>query len=210
MTIRVTDNGSPAKSDFETLSITVTSSLPNPWLDLDLGAVGLTGSAACDAGTYTLAGAGAGIAGSADACRYVYQTASGDCSVSVRVQSLTNTGPNAKAGVMIRESLSPNAREAGVWVTPSGGIQFTLRTSAGGSTSVTSSSGKAAPYWVRLTRSGNTFKAYMSTNGTTWTQLGKNNTNISMAASTCIGIAVTSGTTASLCTAVLTNESTTP
>ena len=205
----MTDNGSPAKSDFETITITVTSSLPSPWVTQDIGTVGLAGSAAHNAGTFTLAGAGAGITGSADAGRFVYQTASGDCDIIVRVQSLTNTGTNAKAGVMIRETLAANAREAGVWVTPSSGIQFTRRTSTGGTTAVTSSTGKVAPYRVRLTRSGNTFKAFMSTNGTTWTQLGKN-TNISMATTTYIGIATTSGTTATLCTGVLTNVTATP
>jgi len=151
VTVRVTDNGSPALSDFETITITVTSSLPSPWLSQDIGSVGLTGSAAYNAGSYTLAGAGAGITGTADACRFVYQTASGDCDIIVRVQSLTNTGANAKAGVMIRESLNANSREAGVWLTPSSGVQFTRRTSSGGTTSVTSSTGKVAPYWVRLT-----------------------------------------------------------
>jgi regulation of enolase protein 1 (concanavalin A-like superfamily) len=209
LTVRVTDNGSPAKSDFETITLTVTSNLPAPWLTQDIGTVGLAGSATHNAGTFTLAGAGAGIAGSADACRLVHQTASGDCEITVRVQSLNNTGANAKVGVMIRESLAANAREAGVWVTPSGGIQFTRRTSTGGSTSVTTSTGKTAPYWVRLTRSGNTFRAFMSPNGTTWTQLGKN-TTISMAASTSLGFATTSGSTASLGTCVVTNVAASP
>ena len=187
----------------------MTSSLPSPWVTQDIGTVGLAGSTTHNAGTFTLAGAGAGITGSAYAARFVYQTATGDCDIIVRVQSLTNTGTNAKAGVMIRETLAANAREAGVWVTPSGGIQFTRRTSTGGSTAVTSSTGKVAPYWVRLTRSGNTFKAFMSTNGTTWTQLGKN-TNISMATTTYIGLSTTSGTTATQCTGVLTNVTATP
>jgi regulation of enolase protein 1 (concanavalin A-like superfamily) len=175
----------------------------------DLGTVGLTGSATFSGGTYTLQGAGAGIAGSADACQFVYQPASGDCDVIVRVQSLTNTGSNAKAGVMIRESLGANAMEAGVWVTPASGIQFTRRTTTGGTTAVTSSTGKAAPYWVRLTRTGNTFKAFHSTNGSTWTQFGNNRT-ISMGTNTYIGLAVTSGTTVTLCTGVLTGETTVP
>jgi aryl-phospho-beta-D-glucosidase BglC (GH1 family) len=207
-TVTVTATDAAGNSASRTFTVTVTR-LPAPWLDADIGSTGLAGSALHNAGTFTIAGAGAGITGSADACRYVYQTATGDCDVIVRVQSLTNTGSNAKAGVMIRESLAANAREAGVWVTPTSGIQFTRRTSTGGSTSVTSSSGKIAPYWVRLTRTGNTFRAFMSTNGTTWTQLGKN-TNISMATSTSIGFAVTSGSTATLCTGVLTNTAVTP
>ena len=207
-TVTTTATDGSGNSASRSFTVTVTR-LPAPWLDADLGTVGLAGSTTHNAGTFTLAGAGAGIAGSADACRSVHQTASGDCDVIVRVESLANTGANAKAGVMIRESLAANAREAGVWVTPSGGIQFTRRTSTGGSTSVTTSTGKTAPYWVRLTRSGNTFRAFLSSNGTTWTQLGKN-TNISMATSTSIGLAVTSGSTGTLTTAVLTNSRATP
>ncbi|MFM2198670.1 MAG: hypothetical protein RLZZ505_2102 [Verrucomicrobiota bacterium] len=185
------------------------SLLPAPRLTTDIGNVGLAGSASFSSGTYTLQGAGAGITNTADACRFVYQTGSGDCSVTVRVQSLTNTGANAKVGVMIRESLAANARTAGVWVTPSSGIQFTRRTTAGGTTAVSSSTGRTAPYWVRLTRTGSTFRAFYSTNGSSWTQFGNNRT-ISMASTTYIGIATASGTTSALCTGVFNNEAVTP
>jgi autotransporter-associated beta strand protein len=185
------------------------SALPSPLVTSDIGSVGLAGSASHSAGTYTLQGAGAGITGTADAGRFVYQTGSGDCSVTVRVQSLTNTGSGAKVGVVIRESLAANARAAGVWVSPSSGILFTRRTSTGGTTAVTGSTGKTAPYWVRITRTGSTFRAFYSANGSTWTQFGNNRT-ISMGATTYIGIATTSGSTATLCTGVLTNLTASP
>jgi len=185
------------------------SGLPAPFVTTDIGTVGLAGGASHSAGTYTVQGAGAGITGTADACRFVYQTASGDCDVRVRVTSLTNTGSGAKVGVMIRESLAANARSAGVWLTPTSGIQFTRRTSTGGTTAVSSATGLAAPYWVRLNRSGSTFRAYYSANGITWTQFGSNRT-ISMASTTYLGIATTSGTTATLCTGVMGQLSATP
>jgi regulation of enolase protein 1 (concanavalin A-like superfamily) len=191
------------------VSATPNTLLPAPRLPMDLGNVGLAGSALFNTGTYTLTGAGTGISGTADACRFVYQMGSGDCSVTVRVQSLNNTGSGAKVGVMIRESLAANARTAGVWVSPANGILFTRRTSTGGNTSVTASTNKTAPYWVRITRTGNTFRAFFSTNGTSWTQFGSN-VNISMSSTTSIGIATTSGTRTSLCTGVMTNESVTP
>ncbi len=183
--------------------------LPLPRLTMDIGNVGLTGSAVFSGGTYTLQGAGTGITGTADTCRFVYQTASGDCSATIRVQSLSTTGSGTKVGVMIRESLAANAREAGVWVSPANGLLFTRRTSTGGTTAVTASTGKTAPYWVRLTRTGTTFRAFYSPDGSSWTQFGSNRT-ISMATTTYIGIATTSGTTATLCTGVMTGESVTP
>ena len=130
-TANVTATEAAGNTGSACFTVTVTG-LPTPWLDTDIGTTRLTGSSAYNAGSFTITGAGAGIAGSADACNFVYQTASGDCSVRVRVQSLTGTG--SKVCVMIRESLAANARAAGVWVTPSGGIQFSRRTSTGGST----------------------------------------------------------------------------
>jgi beta-xylosidase len=110
---------------------------------------------------------------------------------------------------MIRESLTANARAAGVYVTPAAGIQFIWRTTAGSMASVTTKGGLVAPYWVRLTRTSNTFKAYYSSTGSTWTQLGSN-TSISMASGAYIGLATTSGTTSSLSTGVVTNETVVP
>ncbi len=191
------------------VSATPQALLPLPRLTMDIGNVGLTGSAVFSGGTFTLQGAGTGITGTADACRFVYQMAGGDCSATIRVQSPSTTGSGTKVGVMIRESLAANAREAGVWVSPASGILFTRRTSTGGTTAVTASTGKTAPYWVRLTRTGNVFKAFYSPDGSTWIQFGSNRT-ISMATTTYIGIATTSGTTATLCTGVLTNESVAP
>jgi hypothetical protein len=111
---------------------------------------------------------------------------------TVRVVSMENTAANAKAGVMIRESLNANASEVGVWVTLGSGIVFTARTSMGGSTTTATSSGKAAPYWVRIARTGNSFRSYYSANGTTWMQIGSTTTD-SMAASTYIDMGVESG-----------------
>ena len=161
------------------------------------------------AGTYTIRGAGAGVYASSDAFRYVYQNSSGDCDIRIRVQSLTNPSVSAKAGVMIRETLAANSRCAGVYVTPTSGIQFIWRSNAGSMVSISTKSGLTAPYWVRLNRTGNTFKAYYSATGSTWTQLG-NGKSITMASAAYIGTPVTSGTTSALSTAVFTNETTTP
>jgi hypothetical protein len=191
------------------VSALAATALPSPWASGDIGTVGLTGAATIINGGFTVQGAGANIGGSADAFRFVYQTASGDCSNTVLVTSVPNTDANAKAGVMIRESLNSNAREAGVWVTPSSGIIYSRRTSTGGSTSTTTSSGKVAPYWVRIARVGNSFSAYYSANGTSWTKLG-NSTTISMSSSTYIGMGVDSGTNTVLNTSTSTNATTIP
>src|SRR4030095_3748145 len=53
--------------------LTVTS-LPSPWQTADIGAVGAAGSASYSSGTFTIAGSGADIWGTADEVSYGYQT----------------------------------------------------------------------------------------------------------------------------------------
>src|SRR5262249_44574214 len=91
--------------------LTVTE-LPSGWQTQDIGSVGKGGLAAFDqAGTYTLAGAGADIGGTSDAFRFAYQTLTGDGAILARVASQDNTNSSAKAGVMIRGGLAANAPE---------------------------------------------------------------------------------------------------
>jgi regulation of enolase protein 1 (concanavalin A-like superfamily) len=190
-------------------SATPSVPLPSPWATQDIGATGVVGSAGYANGTFTIQGGGANIGGNADAFRFVHQPSSGDCSNTVRVTSVANTGTNAKAGVMIRESSAAGAMEAGVWVTPSSGVVFTSRNGTGSSTSVATASGLTAPYWVRITRTNNKFAAYHSINGTSWTKLGTTKT-INMSTNAQIGMGVCSGVSGLLNTATMDNATTTP
>src|SRR5439155_7382336 len=99
-------------------SAQTSSSLPNPWQQGDVGAVGVAGSASYSSGTFSIDGGGGVIWTNADAFRFIYQPINGDGTVIARVTSVENTAGWAKAGVMIRESLAANAREASVHVTP--------------------------------------------------------------------------------------------
>jgi regulation of enolase protein 1 (concanavalin A-like superfamily) len=148
---------------------------------------------------YTLEGSGADIWDTADAFHFAYQALTGDGSITTRVVSLTNTDPWAKAGVMIRESLDANARHALVAVTQGNGVAFQRRTETSGTSANTSGASVSAPYWVRLTRSGNSFSAFQSPDGSTWTQIGSAVT-IAMASSVYVGLALTSHDNAVLAT----------
>jgi alpha-tubulin suppressor-like RCC1 family protein/regulation of enolase protein 1 (concanavalin A-like superfamily) len=170
------------------------------WRDQDIGVVGLAGSSAFAgaSGSYTVMGAGADIGGTADAFRYVYQTLRGDGQIVARVASVQNTNASAKAGVMIRETLAAGSNMALMAVTPSSGAQFVYRTAAGGQTKTTSAAGVAAPRWVKLVRSGSTLNGYHSPDGVAWTLVKSQ--SITMASTVYIGLAVTSRSTAALCT----------
>lgn len=185
------------------------SGLPSPWVTVDIGAVGATGSASYNNGTFSVTGSGADIEGTADEFRYVYQSSSGDCSIVARVATVQNTDPWAKAGVMIRQTTAAGSRCAAVVITPSNGVAFQRRTSTGGSTTSTVVSGIAAPRWVRLTRTSNTFRGYYSSDGVNWTQIG-GSVSISMGTSTTLGLAVTSHNDGVLCTSTMDGVTATP
>lgn len=182
--------------------------LPSPWQSKDINA-SLLGGASYSNGVFTVLGSGSDIYNTADGFRFVYQSGSGDCSVVAKVNSVSNTDANAKGAVMIRETLAAGSTEAVAIVNPGGGVQFIWRSATGGSASATSSVGVSFPIWLKVTRSGNSFSGYYSSNGTTWTQMGTSQT-ISMATATEIGLAVTSHNTSSLCTAVFSNVTASP
>src|SRR5207244_10005717 len=94
--------------------------LPDPWTHQDVGVIGFTGdsSFAPASGSFVVRGAGADVWGSVDAMHFTYRTLSGDGWIAARVRSLQNTSSSAKAGVMIRETLAPNAVNAFMLVTP--------------------------------------------------------------------------------------------
>jgi regulation of enolase protein 1 (concanavalin A-like superfamily) len=130
----------------------------------------------------------------------MYQSLSGNGTITAKIYSQTNSDGWAKAGVMIRETLNANAKQAMVVVSPSNGLRFQYRTSTGGSSTDVSGGSGAAPVWVRLTRSGNTFTAYRSADGATWTQIGSK--SITMTTSVYVGLAVTSHNNSATSTAV--------
>jgi hypothetical protein len=179
--------------------------LPPQFSSADIGSVGPSGSAAYCSGQFTVTGSGGDIWGNADAFQFVYAyvPVTTNCDIRARVASVQNTHGNAKAALMIRESLAADSRHVMVDVEPSAGIEFIWRSATGGSSSVSSVAG-TAPNWIRLTRTNNTFAAYRSTDGNTWTQIGSS-TNISMTAGAYVGLAVCSHNNGVLNTSVLDN-----
>ena len=197
----------PATPATYTATYLSSSNLPPPWTDTDVGNVVLTGSSTYVTGTYTDRGAGADIAGAADAFHYIDQPISSDTAMILKVTSIPYTNAWAKAGIMIRESLAPNAVNAFIALTPGHGLTFQRRKTPGGTTTTTAGAAVVAPYWLKLERTGNTFTASASPNGTTWTVVGTD--TITMASNALVGIAVTSHTTTQRCAATFTNVSVT-
>ena len=153
-----------------------------------------------------MVGSGADIGGGSDQFQYAYQTVTGDATIIARVASVQNTSGWAKAGVMIRETLNADSKNAMMAVTPGNGLDFQRRRTTGGGTNRTTVSG-AAPRWVKLVRAGTTFTGYQSTDGVTWVQVVS--TSFSMSTNAYIGLAVTSHNNSALCTSVMDSVSVT-
>jgi hypothetical protein len=169
------------------------------------------------AGTFTMTASGTdiwdvGTAGNyRDEFHFAYKTLAGAGSIVARVQSVQNTDPWAKAGVMIRETLEPGSKHAFAAVTPANGVASQGRIETGGDSFNANQTGVAAPYWVKLERDvSGRFTVSHSANGTTWVPVtGSNPTNIQMASTVYIGLAVTAHNANLTCRAVFTNVTTT-
>ncbi len=135
-----------------------------------------TGSDSLTSGIYTVTAGGPDISttSTTDACRYINFpiSNSGNCTLTARVTSLTGGATTAKAGVMIRETTTNNARHASMFGTQSGTPYQVYRTSAAGNAASSNSTNIIRPYWVRLTRAGNVLTAFTSSDGTGFQQLG--------------------------------------
>ncbi|MBI4661913.1 MAG: hypothetical protein HY735_24085 [Verrucomicrobia bacterium] len=106
-----------------------------------------------------------------------------------RVASVQNTDPWAKAGVMIRESLTPQSRHAMTVITPGNGSAFQRRVTTGGTSTHTAGPVVTAPYWVRLVRNADTITGFVSASGTSWTQIGSQ--SLGMPTAVYVGLCVT-------------------
>ncbi len=158
---------------------------------------------------FTVASTGTDIWNNGDQFRFVYKTLSGNGSITARVDDQTASDPWAKAGVMIRESLDAGSKHASVVVTPGNSCSQQYRTTTGGASASTDWTGTAvaAPYWVRVTRTNNTFKTETSPDGKTWTAQGPDQT-ITMVANVYIGLCVTSHTASAYTVADFSNVTT--
>lgn len=165
------------------------STLAAGWQTGDIGAVGLAGSFAYGAGKVSLGGSGADIWDGADAFRFAWQVLHGDGTIVARVLSLDPTDEWAKSGVMIRETLDPASPFAMTVVTPSHGTSLQYRLLAGQGCGLTFGPNLAAPAWVKLTRAGNQFTGFASSDGRTWSTIGSQ--TIAMGADVYVGVCVT-------------------
>jgi hypothetical protein len=161
--------------------------LPSPFQSKDIGGVGRPGFVSqASNSSLTLNGAGQDAFNGSDALFYAYQTLTGDGEITARLLTLQNYWDN-RAGIMIRETLSPTAKYVALMGRPSEstgtineGAEFWVKSTDGAKRQIlntkdqamTDKSGNVLGLWLKLARSGNVFTSFVSSDGTSWVQVG--------------------------------------
>lgn len=166
------DPGQSIEADIGELELVKLSSSEksNTYVGVDIGKVGVVGEALFDSqnGTYIVAASGGDIGHSADAFHYFHREISGDFEGVVKLDSLIAEKDWAKAGLMVRKNVTPDSEYFSVFSAKNVGVVYQGRTSVGGNTNFSMTSGVADPVWMKLNRTGNLWKAYYSQNGSDW------------------------------------------
>ena len=119
------------------------------------------------------------------------------------VTSQGDTNSGAKAGVMLRVGTDPAAPNYALVVSPAQGIKVQIRKTQGGNTTKLANPAGTVPAYLKITRSGNTFTAYTSADGVTWTLIAGSTTTMSLGPALLAGLAVTSHSSGALCTVTM-------
>ncbi len=181
----------------------------------DIGAPALIGTNfVCDSETITLVGSGADIWGTADQFHFASKNVDGDFDARVRVVSLRGSNAVTKAVLMARADDTPGSPTVHLSVNPPapGRNQFEpgQRLTAGGATASWGTNFVPSDIpncWLRLTRSGATFRGFRSTNGVDWVLMAV--ANQVFASSIHVGLGITAHDNTLLATSVFSGFSVT-
>ncbi|MEL7434150.1 MAG: DUF1349 domain-containing protein, partial [Chloroflexota bacterium] len=177
--------------------------LPLLWSATDIGAVGIAGSSAFVDNRFVIRGAGTDIWREGnilnDEFYFVYQQMSGDAEFVARITDATHVHEWTKAGIMIRETLQVGSD----YVLLADTRDHNTAMQWGFDSSIHDIQQVETPYWLRLTRIGNTFTGYMSTDGNNWMQISQANVEMDQVVS--VGLFVTSHDNSQLASASFDN-----
>jgi regulation of enolase protein 1 (concanavalin A-like superfamily) len=197
-----------ARSSVAQIAASAATKLPLPWTSGNIGSSTLTGASTYNIGTISQAGSGA-LGVISDKLSFSSQTLSGDGEITAKINTLQDTGTLSGVGVMIRETLAPNSKHVFMGMTGKNTYVTANRITTGGiSTTGTVGIGKVPNTWVRLVRVGNVITASKSIDGSKWTTVSS--TTLTMAANCYIGLAVSSGSDATLNNSKFSSISVTP
>ncbi len=145
------------------------------WTGLHIGNQSMvTGNFSESQNQININSSGMDIWNTADDFYFVYQVVCDDFQVTTRMESMENSGTWAKAGLMVRESLTPGSSYGMISTFQpenNTGTCFQARTATGTNSQSFSCAGVNTNIWYRLTRVGKVITSEYSSNGSDWTQI---------------------------------------
>ncbi len=186
-----------------------TTPITSGFANVEIGGASPAGSSSYSGGIWTVQGGGSETWGTTnDSCHFTYKEITGDCSIIAKVESVQNTSLSAKAGIMMRTSLSQGAPRAWMAVTPR--VQFEQNIQGMAVYGGTNYSNRAynipnSSYWVKLERLGNIVTGYVSQDGTNWAATDVGRFNDTPPAALYVGLVVCSVANGTLNTSTFSN-----
>jgi len=178
--------------------------LPAGWTNANIGSA--NGSATYDpdvsGGQFVLTSTG--YSPNPDIQHSAWRNLCGNVSITARVAGIGNPG---WAGIEIRESAAPGSRKVALKTQLANITYRVTRTLANGPVQFQQFPTPLNPGWIRITRSGNTFQFFVSTNGSTWQLVGF--ANIALSSCVQVGLFAESINALNTTTATFDNVSTT-
>jgi Zn-dependent metalloprotease len=153
------------------------SNVPAPWATSDVGTVGKAAAVCFKNGNFEVTASGNGIESRSDSFSFTYQQLTGDGEIIAKVNSLGNTNKDARAAIMIRESLNSNSKFAMTAITANPNFtgtatNFEYRKAAGDKSKITNFASTTLPKYLRLVRKGNLITSFISNTNGNWIMIG--------------------------------------
>lgn len=162
-----------------------------PWTSQDIGSVHIPGTANLTQNVFKVKGSGEiNISGKSDSFHYVYQPVTGNFQIYANISWESEYEEDVKTGFMMRESLDPESKAIGVFLStdptdsPSSDtsgrkISVINRSNAGSpfTEQLLRSASLKAPYWLKMERVGDKVSGYVSKDGLDWSFVASNDVN---------------------------------
>jgi len=187
-------------SQWNTAQTTIGFSRPLTLSGLDIGDPTAPGFYAINGQFHVLRSSSAGLTSSADAFHFAYTALLGDEELSTRIISTNQSPTSIRAGVMIRESLAPDARFVAQMFGPGHGNALQWRHTTGGPSGFAWGESAPTPLWLRIVRQGHEISGYYSADGVDWVLQGVK--TAPMAHDVYAGLFLTSGTEDRSCSGI--------
>jgi len=143
-----------------------------PWESANIGSGKREGRPSIQGSVHAIHASGAGVRSTNDSFHFLSQPFSGNLLIMVRLTNMLASDSAARAGIMMRGNLSSGAPNVSLLADPAGRSAFQFRQATNGGTTFLPSSLAPEKPWFKLTRVGDLFSGFESSDTTNWTVKG--------------------------------------